>query len=85
MNFHALASSTSNEDLEPRLTVTNEIRTVENYTGIYWNFLENFRFKNCKNTLNILEYTGEKKLRYWNFAQYTGKYTGLYWNFFKEK
>ena len=53
-------------------------------TGSYWNFLENFCFKENKNTLNILEYTGEEKLGYWNFAQYTGKYTGLYWNFFEE-
>ena len=29
-------------------------------TGLYWNFLENFCFKENKNTLDILEYTGEK-------------------------
>ena len=50
-------------------------KAVKN-TGLYWNSLEN--------TLNILEYTGEKKMRYWNFVQYTGKYTGLYWNFLKK-
>ena len=48
-------------------------------TGLYWNFLENNCFKENKNTLYI-----QKKLGYWNFAQYTGKYTGLYWNFFEE-
>ena len=53
-------------------------------TGLYWNFLEKICVKENKNTLNILDYTGEKKWGYWNFAQYTGKYTGLYWNIFEE-
>ena len=31
-------------------------------TGLYWNFLEKLCFKENKNTLNILEYTGDKNL-----------------------
>ena len=37
-------------------------KTAVKHTGLYWNFLENFCFKENKNTLNILEYTGEKNL-----------------------
>ena len=57
---------------------------ILDYTGIFPKFFEKNFFKRSENLLNILEYTGEKKLEYWNFAQYTGKYTGLYWNFFEE-
>ena len=36
------------------------LKKAVKHTGLYWNFLGKFCFKENENTLNILEYTGEK-------------------------